>query len=199
MKRDRMLQLADHIEDLGHDRHGYNYAHGSNMFDMSKFEYKDGYPACIAGHAVHLFGDPNTRARYTSKRGYVQWSRYANELLGLHSVMTISLYAPGAIAVIKPHHAAKHLRDMAEMSEKELEDRGIQLFKQDLKYMVKFMACRILEFVLGRQIWEEKVHRVGDRWSHGVRGIRLDRMSKVSSEASEVRTGPESWVQTETA
>ena len=59
MNIERIRELADHVEKLKHVPY-IKRAGGPGQFNMRGYTFSCGTPACIAGHAVALFGgDPD--------------------------------------------------------------------------------------------------------------------------------------------
>jgi hypothetical protein len=92
----RLLQLADHIEDLDDDEF--------NMRDWCK---------CIAGHCVKYYGPPE-RAFMASQEPRIMYE--AADILGLNEREMIELFTPGLVSdgdLPTPKEAAQTLRELA--------------------------------------------------------------------------------------
>ena len=111
MNKERILQLADHIEKQLHtafeDKKGFN---------MSTFTHMCGTPSCIAGYAAAFnlgFNDENQQVISDVEINASHW-------LALDSEIAIQLFFPIEHAhvddwcKITPKHAATVLRNLAE-------------------------------------------------------------------------------------
>jgi len=121
MNKERLHQLADHLEKQIRD---VNFGMAVYWFVEPTPNYC-GSPACIAGYAVHLFGDPakikaisGTYFRVGVYKGIQSWTfAYAKELLGLDDEMARDLFTPidGINSTdISKRDAAKSLRALAD-------------------------------------------------------------------------------------
>ena len=105
-----MLELADYLENLEDPR----------TFDMSCYveQNKCGTTACVAGHAIMLFGDEKQRAEM-STRGVDGLTFYpfrvAQEMLELTNAEAIRLFAPGTWRTLRQPYAASARQAAAEV------------------------------------------------------------------------------------
>lgn len=106
----RLTKLANHIEKLDHE-------HGSFSMGLFFFELPDyhscGTPACIAGHAIAMFGDQKDFNQHNIKRD-------AQDILGLEaSTATDLFYGTDDIDLyeITPMEAAEAIYKLVETGE----------------------------------------------------------------------------------
>lgn len=113
MNTERILKLADHIEKLEHVSCSQSKDYSDKYFNMNVYVFDYcGSPACIAGHAVHMFSDePNKRIHFDLIR------KRAQDLLGLDLSECYELFNVNGRDVLyttTPKHAAATLRHFAE-------------------------------------------------------------------------------------
>ena len=76
MNRERLLELADHMEGLRHWPNPDPLDVPEGCFNMNRWRYICGAPACTAGHAVALWGDAsNPFATDPSPTGRCRFAR----------------------------------------------------------------------------------------------------------------------------
>ena len=127
MNKERILELADHIETLEQiDNYvGWHPLYGKcdarHGFDMGVYKYGCGAPACVAGWAVHLFkpevietsvGDPDTYRMAQEALGLDPWNASALFLDRPHDEDEGDAM-PSAYD-ITPEMAVRTLRNLAE-------------------------------------------------------------------------------------
>ena len=86
MNTKRIRQLAAHLRNLPEEQ-----------FAMARFTHDCGSPACIAGHAIALFGDRNLLSRTVNP--IERWpllSREASAVLDIERIQAQVLFAPCA-------------------------------------------------------------------------------------------------------
>ena len=113
MNKERIIELADKIEQLEHDENG-SYSNGINGFCMNYFSDVCGSPSCIAGWAVHMY-HPDSKDLLLS--GPAKISQSAADLLGIDKHVAGMLFEPNRFDVynhITPQEASITLRKFAE-------------------------------------------------------------------------------------
>ena len=96
MNKERCLILADHIEKCQHNMCEPNDPEAQTHFQMSKYTFRCGSPACIAGHACALFA---------KNRRHYDWTMLdkARELLDLSTDDAYALFHP-YLDYMQVHH-----------------------------------------------------------------------------------------------
>ena len=110
MNRERILELADHIEKLEHYPHPLLPNKSPDYFSMDTWQFDCGAPACLAGHACHLWG---------GRPGNI--ADHARDALDLDRSTAAELFAPAPgyreysdfYLSITPAMAATVLRNLA--------------------------------------------------------------------------------------
>ncbi len=124
MNKERLLALADRIENLDGEL-GFNMAHwydeNSGLDDMSGHDC--GTVACIAGHAVDMFGEKGwLRNAYRYHSLVISVSENARRLLDLERQISDELFGENVVTGmelwgIRPLTAAKVIRHLIETGE----------------------------------------------------------------------------------
>lgn len=107
MNKQRILDLADHIEHLPHVT-GCDAVPGVDSFTMEYVRYNCGTPACICGWAAHFLGNPNR----------LSYEKDAADYLGLDERWArVHLFYPRGtgcnLSELTPQRAAEALRRLA--------------------------------------------------------------------------------------
>ncbi len=128
----RINQLADYLEaetEFQDLEAGPRNARTMTQFNMSRFEFNCGAPACIAGHACTLFRNPIRRALDLTHRNgplylTLDTPGMATKLLGLSHSQAGTLFTPSRLPdnfngynSITPKVAAAVLRHLAKTGE----------------------------------------------------------------------------------
>ena len=113
MNVERIIELANHIEALDHAPK-LCWVESSEKFDMSKWNYECGSPACMAGHALWLLD------KHLKNRNHRTVEAAAAELLELDEDDAEALFTPverymgiWQLSEIEPKTAAAVLRNFA--------------------------------------------------------------------------------------
>ena len=113
--KERLLQLADHIEKCKHDLGGPGDELENMHFQMNKYLFNCGSPACIAGHTCALFSDKalddlwnvfdtaRDLLQLTTRDATLLFQPYTDEILLPHACHIV-------MSSIKPSTAAKVIR-----------------------------------------------------------------------------------------
>ena len=113
MNKQRIIELADKIEQLEHDHQG-SYSNGIKGFNMSYYSDSCGSPSCIAGWIVHMYHDD---PRSVLVGDPYDISRKAAELIDLDRRQADWLFEPSFMRgyySITPAEASITLHKLAE-------------------------------------------------------------------------------------
>ena len=75
MNTERILELADHIEKLEHYPEEELPNKSPDYFSMDQWQFDCGAPACMAGHACHLWGGLGSSQIYGQARDALDLDR----------------------------------------------------------------------------------------------------------------------------
>lgn len=116
MNKERILELADDVENMHYAAIGPEDTTRRDCFNMVLYKFDCGAPACLAGHAVMKYGSLSQKTYRGGRISYI-----AQHLLGLTDLQRQLLFEPDFIVwhpgkdespVVEPEVAAKVLRNL---------------------------------------------------------------------------------------